>query len=81
MKKNFRYASLIALILTALFIIPLFGSCAASKGDYAADNMAPEMDYSKGEDYNGGVSYAPDGSITADNTVTANRKIIRTYTV
>ena len=81
MKKNFRYASLIALILTALFIIPLFGSCAASEGGYAADNMAPEMDYSKGEDYNGGVSYAPDGSITADNTATANRKIIRTYTV
>ena len=81
MKKNFRYASLIALILSALFIIPLFGSCAASDGGYAADNMSPEMDYSKGEDYNGGVSYAPDGSITADNTATANRKIIRTFTV
>ena len=81
MKKKIRCASLIALILSALFIIPLFGSCAASEGGYASDNMAPEMDYSKGEDYNGGVSYAPDGSLTADNTVTANRKIIRTYTV
>ena len=80
MKKKIRCASLIALILSALFIIPLFGSCAASEGNYAAD-VAPDMDYSKGEDYNGGVSYAPDGSLTTDNTVTANRKIIRTYTV
>ena len=80
MKKNIRYASLIALILSALFIIPLFGSCAAG-GNYASDEAYPEMDYSKNESYDGGVSYAPDGSLTADNTATANRKIIRTFTV
>ena len=80
MKKNIRYASVIALILSALFIIPLFGSC-ASGGSYATDEAYPEIDYSKNENYDGGVSYAPDGSLTADNTATANRKIIRTFTV
>ena len=80
MKKTFEKVSIFAIVLVALLIIPLFASCAASKGEYVADdemmNSAPEKDYSEG-----GVSYAPDGSISADNTVNANRKIIRTFTV
>ena len=80
MKKNISFVSLIALILTTLFIIPFFSSCSRAEGNFATD-MAPEMDSSKDENYDGGVSYAPDGSLTSDNAANANRKIIRTFTV
>ena len=80
MKKNISFVSLIALILTALFIIPLLCSCSA-KGDYTGNSSYPEVESPKDEDYTGGVSYAPDGSLTSDNAANANRKIIRTFTV
>ncbi len=79
MKKSIRYASLFAIVLTALLIVPLFASCSSSGA--MNDRVDLPADIGKVEVGDGGTSFQPDANQTGTAVQSPDRKIIRTYTV
>ncbi len=79
MKKSIRYASLFAIVLTAMLIIPLFASCSSSGA--MNDRVDLPADMIGNESFEGGASLKPEIDQDGTADVSSDRKIIRTYTV